>query len=52
MHQKVVIWRDDGSVKNVEADQSYFLVEVNNITRKTFENSLPKIAPCSFAEDG
>ncbi|KEH29532.1 hypothetical protein MTR_4g044357 [Medicago truncatula] len=41
-----------GSVKNVEADQSYFLAEVNNFTRKTFEKSLAKIAPCSFVEDG
>jgi len=47
-----LIWREDGSVEDIEADQSYFLVEVNNITRKTFEKSLEKIAPCSFAEDG
>jgi len=51
MHQKVVIWRDDGSVEDVETDRIYLLAEVNNITRKTFENSLAKIAPCSFAED-
>jgi len=52
MHQKVVIWRDDGSVEDVEADQSYFLAEVNNLTRKTFEKMLAKIASCSFAEVG
>jgi hypothetical protein len=52
MHQKVIIWKDDSSVKDVEADQSYFLDEVNNNTRKTFEKSLAKIAPCSFAEVG
>ena len=51
-HQKVIIWKDDGLVENVEADQSYFLAEVNNITRKTFEKSLAKITPCSFAKDG
>lgn len=52
MHQKVIIWRDDGLVEDVEADQSWFLAEVDNITKKTFEKSLAKIAPCSFAEDG
>jgi len=52
MHQRVIIWKDDGSLENVEADQSYFLVEVNNITRKTFEKSLANILPCSFAKDG
>jgi len=48
MHQRVVIWKDDGSVENVEADQSYFLVEVNNVTRKTIDKNMAKIAPCSL----
>ena len=39
-------------VENVEADQSYFLAEVDNITRKSFEKNLAKIGPCSFAEVG
>jgi len=52
MHQKVVIWKDDGIIEDVEADQSYFLVEVDNITMKTFEKNLAKIVPCSFAENG
>jgi len=52
MHQKVIIWRDDGSVEDDEADQSYFLAEVDNITRKTFEKNLAKIVPCSFKEGG
>jgi len=52
MHQKVIIWKDDGSVEDDEADQSYFLAEVDNITRKTFEKILAKITPCSFAENG
>jgi hypothetical protein len=51
MHQKVIIWKDHGSIENVKADLSYFLAEVNNITRKTFEKSLAKIAPCSFVKD-
>jgi len=50
MHQRTSIWRDDGIVENIEADQSYFLAEVNRITRKTFDKSLANIAPCSSAK--
>jgi len=51
MHQRIVIWRDDGLAENIEADQSYFLVEVNQVTRNIFERSLANIATCS-AENG
>jgi len=34
-------------VENIEVDQSYFLSEVNQVTRKTFENFFSNIAPCS-----
>jgi len=51
MHQKVIIWRDDGPVEDVEANQSYFLAEVDNMTRKTFKKNFAKIVPCYFAED-
>jgi len=50
MHQRISIWRDDGIVKNIEADQNYFHAEVNQITRKTFDNNLANIAPCSSAK--
>jgi len=50
MHQRISIWRDDGMVESIEADQSYFLAEVNQITRKTFDKNLAKIAPCSSAK--
>jgi hypothetical protein len=50
MHQRISIWRDDGTVENIEADQSYFLAEVNQITRKTFDKNLANIAPCSSAK--
>jgi len=33
MHQRITIWRDDGTVKSIEADQSYFLAEVNQMTK-------------------
>jgi len=32
-------------VENIEADQSYFLAEVNNITKKNFEKKLASIPP-------
>jgi len=50
MHQRILIWRDNGIVENIEADQSYFLAEVNQITRKFFDKNLENIAPCSSAK--
>jgi len=50
MHQRISIWSDDGRVDNIEADQSYFLAEVNQITRKIFDKNLENIAPCSLAK--
>jgi hypothetical protein len=32
-------------VENVEADQSYFLAEVNTITKKNFDKQLANISP-------
>jgi len=34
LHQRIAIWRKDGLVENDEADQSYFLAEVNNINQE------------------
>jgi len=50
MHQRISIWRDDGIIENIEADQSYFLAEVNQITRKTFDKNLANISPCSSSK--
>jgi len=50
MHQRISIWRNDSIVENIEADQSYFLAEVNQITRKTFDKSLANITRCSSAK--
>jgi len=47
LHQRIAIWRGDGLVENIEADQSYFLVEVNNITKNTFNKHLANISPCT-----
>jgi len=46
MYQRISIWRDDGIVENIEAGQTYFPAEVNQITRKTFDKNLENIAPC------
>ncbi|PNX76184.1 hypothetical protein L195_g032129, partial [Trifolium pratense] len=46
LHQRVTIWREDGVVKNIEADRSYYLSEVNYITKQTFDKNLASIAPC------
>jgi len=50
MHQRISIWRDDDKVENIKAYQSYFLAEVNQITRKTFEKNLANSVPCSSSE--
>jgi len=36
----------------IEADQSYFIAEVDNVTKKTFNKQLKKIAPCVVSELG
>jgi hypothetical protein len=45
LHQRIAIWREDGLVENIEADQSYFQAEVNNITKKNFDKQLATIPP-------
>lgn len=45
LHQRVAIWKEDGLVENIEADQRYFLAEVNNITKKNFDKQLATISP-------
>ena len=45
LYQRIAIWRKDGLVENIEADQSYFLAEMNNITKKNFDKKLASIPP-------
>ena len=47
LHQRIAIWREDSLVENIEADQSYFSAEVNNITKKNFDKQLATILPCT-----
>ncbi|XP_058761638.1 uncharacterized protein LOC131635051 [Vicia villosa] len=51
MHQRVSIWRADGIVENIEADQSYFMRKVNQVDKENFDRNLGNISPCSPAED-
>ena len=46
LHQRLSIWREDGLVENIEADQSYFRAEVNTITKENFDKQLANILPC------
>lgn len=45
LHQRIAIWREDGLVENIEADQSYFRAEVHHITRENFDKQLANIPP-------
>jgi hypothetical protein len=52
MHQRLTLWKEDGVMENIEADQSYFLDVVDTITKKTFDKQLAKIALCVTSELG
>ncbi|PNX57546.1 hypothetical protein L195_g050456 [Trifolium pratense] len=47
LHQRVSIWRHDGVVENIEADQSYFRAEAHHITKHSFDKKLANISPCT-----
>ncbi|WJX16101.1 hypothetical protein P8452_06177 [Trifolium repens] len=47
LHQRLIIWRDDGIVENIEADQSYFKTEVHHLTKHSFDKKLATISPCT-----
>ena len=51
MHQRLVIWREDGIVENIEADQGYFMADVNNVGKKHFDRKLANISPCRPTEE-
>lgn len=50
MHQRIIIWRSDGIVENIEVDQSYFMAEVNHVDRHNFDRNLGNITPCRPAD--
>lgn len=49
LNQRISIWRDDGIVENLKANQIYFMVEVNHVNKRHFDKNLVNIAPCSPA---
>jgi hypothetical protein len=46
LHQRLTLWRGDGLVENVEADQSAYVSDSNTVTLQNFDNNLANIAPC------
>ena len=46
------LWKENGLLENIEADQSYFVAEVANITKKTFDKKLARIWPCPISAVG
>ncbi|CAJ2657252.1 unnamed protein product [Trifolium pratense] len=42
----LIIWREDGLVENVEADQSAYVSETGTVTLQNFDKNLALIAPC------
>jgi hypothetical protein len=46
LHQRLILWRDDGLVENVEADQSAYLADSSTVTLQNFDKNLANIAPC------
>jgi hypothetical protein len=45
LHQKLILWRDDGVVENIEADQSFYMSEIDTISQQNFDKNLANIAP-------
>src|ERR1044072_6736340 len=50
-HQRLIIWREDGIVENIKADQCYFMADINNVGQNQFDRKLANIAPCQPAEE-
>ena len=44
---KITIWRNDGIVKNIEADQGHYMAEVNHVDKRNFNKNLANIIPCT-----
>lgn len=46
LYQRIMIWRNDGIMENMEADQGYYTAEVNHVDKRNFYKNLANIAPC------
>lgn len=51
MHLRISILRPDNTFENIEADQSFFISEVNQIDRRNFDRQLANIASCVPSEE-
>ena len=51
MHQRLVLWRDDGIVENIEADQSYYMTDINHVDKRNFDRNMANIGPCNPPEE-
>ena len=40
LHQRLSIWSQDGIMENIEADHSYFTIDVGMVNRKNFDKAL------------
>lgn len=47
LHQRILIWREDKIVENIESDQIYFMAEVNHVDKRHFDKHFANISPCS-----
>lgn len=46
VHQRLIIWRKDDIMENIEVDQSYYRVDEAKGSKKYFDQHLANIAPC------
>lgn len=46
VHKRLIIWRKDGIVENIKADQSYYKIDEAKGAKKYFDQYLVNIAPC------
>ena len=45
VHQRLIIWRKDDIVENIEAGESYYRIDEANGSKKSFDQYLENIAP-------
>ncbi|XP_058741692.1 uncharacterized protein LOC131614081 [Vicia villosa] len=49
--KRLTIWREYGIVENIEGDQSYYMSEVNQVNKTSFDKNLANIGPCQATEE-
>lgn len=46
VHKRLIIWRKDGIIENIEAGQSYYRIDEAKGSKKSFNQHLVNIEPC------